>query len=245
VRVLVLRHAENEGPGTLGTFLESHGVELVTVDLFDGCRPARGAQGFAAIVSMGGPMNVYEEDRHPFLAAEDALARDAVARGVPFFGICLGAQILAKACGARVARSPAPEIGFSRVRLTPEGRRDPLFSGVGEEIDVFQWHEDAFDVPEGGVLLARGEACPNQAFRVGPAAYGLQFHVEVTPAMVGDWFGEGPRGAREIEAFRAIGGRFRAKAEVVFLNLLGTVLRGPGAGGAPGQIALTGAEPAP
>ena len=105
-------------------------------------------------------------------------------------GICLGSQLLARACGAEVKKCASPEIGWRSVKLTPEGERDPLFSGLSPEPEVFQWHEDTFDLPPGGVLLAEGSHCRNQAFRAGKNAYGFQFHMEVTPEMIGSWIAE-------------------------------------------------------
>lgn len=228
MHVLVLKHAANEGLGTLGTFLEEHGIDVVTLDLSKGVALPVGAGSAAAVISMGGPMNVYEEDRYPFLREEDAFLRQALRLEVPVLGICLGAQLLAKACGAKVGKAPVEEAGFSRVRLTPEGMSDPLFSGVGENLDVFQWHGDTFDIPDGGVLLAEGDRCPHQAFRSGPNAYGLQFHIELTPAMLAEWFAGRPEGAEALGTFRRIGARFARTTKVVYLNFLGTIIRATG-----------------
>jgi GMP synthase (glutamine-hydrolysing) len=136
---------------------------------------------------LGGPMNVYEEDKYSFLKKEDDFISRLIVEEIPFLGICLGAQLLAKACQARVRKAEVAEIGWSQVDLTREGRRDPLFLGATRCLNVFQWHEDTFEVPEGGVLLVKGKSCVNQAFRVGHHAYGVQFHFEATPQMISDW----------------------------------------------------------
>src|SRR5204863_2879167 len=102
-------------------------------------------------------------------------------------GVCLGAQLLAKAVGAEVYRHRQKEIGWYGIELTPEALDDPLFAGLPSTQTVFQWHGDTFDLPEGAVLLAKGATCRHQAFRLGRAAYGVQFHPEMTLEMVGDW----------------------------------------------------------
>ncbi len=141
----------------------------------------------AGIVMLGGPMNVYQEEEYPFLKKEDLFIKGVLREEIPFLGICLGSQLLAKACGAAVTKSPEKEIGWYDVQLTEEGQQDELFHGLGQTLSVFQWHGDTFAVPDNGILLATGRPCRNQAFRVGRCAYGLQFHPEVTAAMVRTW----------------------------------------------------------
>ena len=198
MKALILMHVAHEGPGTLGAFLEEIGADVRTVRLYRG-EGLPGDPGEAdLVVSMGGPMNVYEDGEHPFLAEESRFISRAVKRGTTVMGICLGAQIIARACGARVCRSPVREVGWSTVALTEEGSRDTLFEGVPREIPVLQWHEDTFEVPGEGILLATSPGCPNQAFRIGNA-FGLQFHVEVDAGLLGDWFA-GSRQKEEILA---------------------------------------------
>ncbi len=141
----------------------------------------------AGLIVLGGEMNADEVDRHPFLGRERALLRDAVDRDVPVLGICLGAQLLARALGAAVPRSPTPELGFHPVMLTDEGMRDPLTGAFEKVPRVFQWHVDTFDLPEGAVLLSRSEGVPHQAFRVGRSGYAVQFHFEVEEMGIGAW----------------------------------------------------------
>jgi len=140
---------------------------------------------------MGGPMAVYEMEQHPFLKQEAKLLRDAVSSNKAVLGVCLGAQMLAHVLGARVYPGGAKEIGWSRVTLTPEGIKDPLMSALaidGTNIaEVFQWHGDTFDLPEGAVRLASSDLFPNQAFCYSDRVYALQFHIEVTPVIVLDW----------------------------------------------------------
>ncbi len=135
-------------------------------------------------------MNVYEEDRYPFLRGKDLLIKEAIQRGKHILGICLGAQLIAKALGAKVTKAPSKEIGWYDVSLTEEGCRDPLFASLPKTFPVFQWHEDTFEIPRGGKLLATSTAVPSQAFRYGENAYGLQFHLEVTTEMIRAWMEE-------------------------------------------------------
>ncbi len=188
--ILVIKHVSIEGPGIIGDFFSDQGHKLKILDL-----EKRGSfpdllEGIEAVISLGGPMNVYQEYSYPFLRTEDAFIRNIVKKGMPFLGICLGAQLLAKAAGAPVKKAPRNEIGFYRVSLTREGRKDPLFAGINDVFDVFQWHEDTFEVPEGGRLLAVTDPRMNQAIKLGNRAYGLQFHVETTEGMIKRWIRE-------------------------------------------------------
>jgi GMP synthase-like glutamine amidotransferase len=150
------------------------------------------------VLIFGGHMNVHQEQKHPWLREEDEVIRDLVAREVPLFGICLGGQLLAKAAGAQVARSPEPERGFTRVTLADDASDDPVFGGLPREFDVFNLHGNAFETPASGVELARSRVC-TQAMRVGAAAWGVQFHPEVRIEQVEAWFekeervADGPR----------------------------------------------------
>ena len=185
--ILILKHVEIEGPETIGRFFTDEGFEIRVLDLYKGDRLPGTFDHLDAVVSLGGPMNVYEEDKYPFLKEENVFLRGILERGIPFMGICLGGQLIAKASGSKVGRSPEKEIGFLPVQLTAAGKKDPLFQGVAGALDVFQWHEDMFEVPAAGTLLASSPACPHQAFRVGPCAYGVQFHIEITDKSIREW----------------------------------------------------------
>ena len=128
-------------------------------------------------------MHVDQEDRHGWLGDERRLLQRLVAREVPVLGVCLGGQLLAKALHGHVRRLPSPEIGWIDVELTPEAAADPVFSGLPARFPSFQWHLYHFEEPDGAVPLARSERCL-QAFRAGPAAWGVQFHPEVTHASI-------------------------------------------------------------
>ncbi|NUM99996.1 MAG: type 1 glutamine amidotransferase [Bryobacteraceae bacterium] len=142
---------------------------------------------YAGLVLMGGPMSA--NDNVDYIRRELQLIEQFVAAGKPVLGICLGAQLIAKAAGARVYRNSVKEIGWAPVYWTEAGHRDPLFAGLNQPENVFHWHGETFDLPAGADWLAYSEACRHQGFRLGKA-YGLQFHLEVTPAMIRDWLGQ-------------------------------------------------------
>jgi GMP synthase (glutamine-hydrolysing) len=189
MKFLILMHNETEVPGSLGTYLESAGGSIELLKLYEGASIPATTDGFSAIISMGGPMNVYEEEKYPFLRDETLFLSKAIKAGIPTLGVCLGAQMIAKALGASVTKSPKKEVGWSRIDLTKEGQIDSLFDGLPPYLEVFQWHEDMFHIPEGGAKLAGSADCPNQAFRY-KNAFGLQFHVEVTPEILSSWFSD-------------------------------------------------------
>ncbi|HEY7062816.1 MAG TPA: type 1 glutamine amidotransferase [Chloroflexota bacterium] len=194
MRALVFQHVDCEHPGLFGDLLHVVGASITVVRL-DAGDAIPDPTAYDALLVFGGPMNVDEEAAHPWLAAENAAIQRAIQAGQPFLGVCLGAQLLAKALGASVTANPVPEVGFDTVTLTPAGRADPLFRGCPPALPVFQWHGDTFALPAGARLLATAPACAHQAFRHGACAYGLQFHVEVTAPMVAAW--------GEIPAYRA------------------------------------------
>jgi len=186
MRVLVLQHIACEHPGVFSEVMRERGVEVVPVELDEG-EALPDWRRFDAVLAMGGPMGAYDEGDHPWLAAEKRLVREAVDAGRPFLGVCLGVQLLASALDARVHPAETPEVGLLPVELTAEGRGDPLFAGLDGRLVSLQWHGDTFELPPGAVRLARSEIVPNQAFRVGERAYGIQFHLEVTPEMAREW----------------------------------------------------------
>jgi GMP synthase (glutamine-hydrolysing) len=184
---LVIQHVAFEGPGSIALALSDAGadVTLLRVDRGDVIPPPAAAADLAGLVIMGGPMSV--ADDLEWLADERALLREAVEAGRPVLGVCLGAQQLAAALGAPVTAGPAPEYGIGEVHLTRAAIEDPVFGPAPTPLPCVHWHSDTFGLPEGAVRLAGNDAYENQAFRVGDHAYGLQFHVEVTAALVGHW----------------------------------------------------------
>ena len=188
LRVLVLQHLPVEHPGTVGARLREGGCELATVELDHG-EPIGDLDAFDLMVVMGGPMDVWDEDGHPWLRPE----KEAIRRWVrelerPFLGICLGHQLLADALGGAVDPMPAPEVGLAPVHVTEAGGDDPLLFGLPSPLCGLQWHgSEVTRLPMGAVTLATNETCAVQAFRVGDRAWGLQFHVEVGQDTVAEW----------------------------------------------------------
>lgn len=183
--ILIVQHVEAEGPGLLSGSLEAAGFAERRLCIWQGDPVPRRPEGVAALILMGGPMAVYAAASLPHLQDEIALVREALHLGLPILGVCLGSQILAAAAGARVFPGARQEIGWYPIHLTASGRSDPVAASLGEAPTVFHWHSDTFDLPAGAILLASSDLYSHQAFRVGPRAYGLQFHVEVTEEMVG------------------------------------------------------------
>lgn len=208
MRILVFQHIAVEHPGSLREMMAADGVAWDTVALDKGAGiPA--FDDYAALLVMGGPMDVWDEDRHSWLAPEKAAIRRWVEGGRPFLGVCLGHQLLAAALGGRVGLMPAPEVGIAEVRLTDPG--DPLFAGLPSPLACLQWHgAEVQEPPAGAVVTAANSACPVQAMRVGSAAWGIQFHVEATPRTVPEW-GEIPAYAASLE--RALGSGAQSRLE--------------------------------
>lgn len=156
----------------------------------------------AALLVLGGAMGALDDGKYPFLADVKARIRDVVAADVPYLGICLGGQLLAAALGAPVVSRRWEELGMLDVSLTREGRGDRLFEGIPETFRTFQWHNDSFDIPDGGTVLAYSDACPHQAFRVG-SAWGVQFHPEVTERIIRSWCAWSHKTSLRTEELRA------------------------------------------
>jgi GMP synthase-like glutamine amidotransferase len=212
VNVLVLQHIACEPPGVYEDVLDEHGATIHRVELDEG-DPLPDWREFDAIVAMGGPMGALDDDEHPWLTDEKRLIADAVRSGLPFWGVCLGVQLLAASLGARVYSGSAPEVGVLPVLLTDEALADPVFVGTPRELLSLQWHGDTFDLPDGATRLAGSPAYPNQAFRVGADAYGVQFHLEVSPALAREW-ADVPEYAESLERVLGTGALDRLIAEL-------------------------------
>jgi GMP synthase (glutamine-hydrolysing) len=200
--VLVLQHISCEPPGIFEDVLVARGATITRVEL-DAGEPIPALTGFDALVVMGGPMGAYEEERFPWIADELVTIAEAVERRMPVLGVCLGAQLLARAAGGTAFVGHGPEVGVLPVRLTAAAGDDHVFGDLPATFTALQWHGDTFDLPPDAVLLASSDEYPNQAFCVG-TAYGIQFHVEVTSAMAQEW-AEVPAYAAALDAVRGPG----------------------------------------
>lgn len=183
--LLVLQHIVCEPPGAYEDELLARGADVDRVELDQGER-LPDWRAFDGVIAMGGPMGAYDEDLFPWLVAERTWIGEAVAGGTPFWGVCLGAQLLAAALGATVGPGEEPEIGVLEVSRTPESAEDPVFSLLPERFPAVQWHSDTYELPTDALQLARSAAYEQQAFAIGPA-YGVQFHLEVTTELVTEW----------------------------------------------------------
>ncbi|KFI26120.1 type 1 glutamine amidotransferase [Paenirhodobacter enshiensis] len=188
MKILVFQHLPVEHPGALRDFWAEAGHDWTPVEL-DAGEPIPEMEGFDLLVAMGGPQDLWQQDELPWMKAELAAIRRWVKdMGRPYLGICLGHQLLTEALGGRVTPMRTPEVGLAQVQQTAAGRADPLFQGIAPDMLTFQWHgAEASVLPEGAVVLAANAACPTQAIRWGRHAYGLQYHVEITPVTVADW----------------------------------------------------------
>jgi GMP synthase-like glutamine amidotransferase len=209
--LLALQHIACEPPAAFEDELRERGLDLARVELDEGDRLPDWRE-FAGTIVMGGPMGAYEEDDHPWLVEEKRAIRAATLAGHPVWGVCLGAQLLASALGAAVYPGPEAEVGLLPVELTPDASHDPVFRDAPASFPTLQWHGDTFDLPEGATLLASSPAYRNQAFVV-ERAYGLQFHLEVSPELAAEW-GDVPAYSASLGAIRGPGALDRLVGEV-------------------------------
>ncbi len=180
MHIQVLQHVPFEGPAAIADWAKRRGHSLAVSRLYaEDSLPALADVG--RVVVMGGPMGVGDTAKYPWLAAEQAFIAGAVAAGKSVVGVCLGAQLIAAALGARVYRNAHKEIGWFPVRLTEQAKALDLCDGLAAEQSVFHWHGETFELPPGAVHLATSEACVHQAFLLDERVLGLQFHLELTP----------------------------------------------------------------
>ncbi len=202
---IAIRHVAFEDAGSIAGALEESGVALRYLEA--GVDDLAEAKDADLVIVLGGPIGVYEVDRYPFLKGEFAVIEQAVRRGKPVLGICLGAQALAAVLGARVYSGREKEIGWGLIGLTPEGRQSPLNLLAESKFRVLHWHGDTFDLPSGATRLAETAITPNQAFAYGPKVLGLQFHAEVDPRSMERWLighaGELARAGIDVVQLRA------------------------------------------
>jgi len=191
--ILVLQNERVSPAGMIGERIAARGHDMVVLKPMEGEPLPAVANGYAGILVLGGVMSANDDAKYAGLAPMRQLLRDFHAADKPILGICLGAQVLARTLGADVRRHTGMEFGYTPLRFTDAGHRDPLLTGLPNPQWIMESHEDTFDIPAGGVALMTGDDCLNQAFRVGRAAYGFQCHFEATPALIDSWVsGFGP-----------------------------------------------------
>jgi GMP synthase-like glutamine amidotransferase len=188
--ILFVRCDASETFGVAPAAVESAGGTVAVWNALDGAEARPELDGIAGVVVFGSTFNVEHADEQPFIKETADLIREAVERRIPFLGVCFGGQLLAWALDARVGEGPVREIGFEPIHPTDDATHDLLFSHLSDSDLAFQWHGDAFDLPEGATLLATGDRVPNQAFRVGELAWGTQFHCEVNRSELEFWLQE-------------------------------------------------------
>ena len=188
MKFIVLQHIPIEHPGIFRDFMIADNIVWDTVELDQG-ELIPTLDRYDALIVMGGPMDVFDEDQYPWLKVEKSVVKDAVlSRNMPFLGICLGHQLLAEVAGGQVNRMIQSEIGIKNITLTSHGQMDPMFMGLDSKINCLQWHSCEVSIlPPNSKILANSPQCEIQAFKVGSHAYGLQYHVELTSKTVQEW----------------------------------------------------------
>jgi GMP synthase-like glutamine amidotransferase len=189
--VLALIHGDDARSGIFGEVAEERGHRLDEWSLAWGTPPRQPVDAYDALFVFGGAMHVDQEHHHPWLREENLFLQRLLDLGLPVLGVCLGAQLLAKAAHGDIGPAAEPEIGWYPVELTAEAREDPVFAGLPERFDAFQWHYYTYGLPAGAVELARSPVC-TQAFRLGERAWGIQFHAEVTGSQAQSWIEDEP-----------------------------------------------------
>ena len=188
MNILVFQHIDCEHPGIFRQFFREESIEWTTVKIDQG-EPIPSLSHYDALWVMGGPMDVWDTDEHPWLIDEkEAIRHWVMDLGKPYFGLCLGHQLLADAVGGRCAVLTPPEVGILEVHLNAQGQDDPLFHNIPTTMTCLQWHSvEVATLPEGATVLAESAACSCQAMRVNRHAYGLQYHVELEQDTISNW----------------------------------------------------------
>lgn len=186
-RVLIIDNMDGTPLGQIGAALEGAAVEIVRVAAFRGEELPEHADGFDGLVVLGGEQDALDDEHYPYMPALCALMRDFTLADKSVLGVCLGSQLLARAFGGDNLLNYTREFGWQDVELTPDGQTDPVLGALGEHFPIFEWHVDSFTLPDDAVHLAQNDAAKNQAFRIGRAAYGMQFHFEANQSVVAYW----------------------------------------------------------
>lgn len=185
MQILVIQNSIRDPIGILGDHLISHGAELV--NWLPEQQPIQPQGDFLGLIILGGHMNAHEDDEYPHLKRVVELIHQFHAEDKPIMGVCLGAQLIARAFGSSVYPHSKPELGFSPLRGVEPFSREPWLRNCPDDLHIMQWHFDTFDLPVQATLLMTNDICKHQAYRIGTNIYGFQFHLEVTPEIIDDW----------------------------------------------------------
>lgn len=190
MRILAVQNHAGTGLGQIARALAEAEAAVDLVQAHEGEALPLTTDGHDGLIVLGGAQNALADDEHPYLPDLVALMRDFALADRAVLGVCLGSQLLARAFGAKNLIGAAPEFGWREVALTEEGAADPVLRAAGSRFPTFQWHDDTFTLPRGAIRLAGNDVAENQAFRVGRAAYGIQFHFEADTQLVRHWSGQ-------------------------------------------------------
>lgn len=247
MRVLVVENMAKTELGQVGTALREVKAEIEVRRAYAGDPVPDGPDGFDALVVLGGEQSALDDEAFPYLPKLAALMRRFGDSERSVLGICLGSQLLARAYGAKNLLGEAKEFGWHEVQVRAEGQVDPVLASVGESFPIFQWHGDTFTLPEGAVHLAENDVTRHQAFRIGRAAYGTQFHFEADTALVEDWNRSFPQTINRLDPnwlaqYPAHARRHGEKANAAGLALarawVATIRRGDASAAAPSDEVL-------
>lgn len=188
VHILVIQSSKLDPIGILGEHLAHYGAQLCT--WLPEQHPSPPSGDFSGLIILGGHMNAYEDEAFPHLPQVVDFIHQFHREGKPIMGVCLGAQLIARAFGSQVSTHTAPELGFSPIQVADASATEPWLTSCPANLHLMQWHFDTFDLPEQATLLMTNHFCKHQAYRIGDNIYGFQFHLEVTPGIVMDWLAD-------------------------------------------------------
>lgn len=212
---LVFQHLSVEHPGIFRNFWQKDAISWEAIELDEGEAIPENLEDYDALIVMGGPMDVWEIEKYPWLINEQkAIAKWVLDLKKPFLGVCLGHQLLAQSIGGSVKQMTNPEVGVCKVNLTPEGRKDLILASMENQFECLQWHGvEVESLPNGSTILAANEHCNIQAFRYGDNAYGIQYHIEILSSTIDEW-AKIPEYKQSLEAVMGVDALNRLRTDV-------------------------------